>query len=189
MAAPGLITIRADGTFATTGLQWEGFTRIVWGALSAVGYATPPCYEGVVYEEHGVPRCRVRATVFPHPGHPEWDSLSTELLCHHSVEAVERAALQILSTFSSRHPQFMQMTPLGFFPAADPSDPAWLARVANIATFIDTVRPVDTVQTLTRCLEALYGLQMLSQAIDDDMSYRLTIATRYAISITGTYVE
>ena len=57
MAAPGLIVMNADGTFATTRLHWEGFTRILWGALSTVDYTTPPFYKGVKYEELGVPRC------------------------------------------------------------------------------------------------------------------------------------
>jgi hypothetical protein len=46
MAAPEFFAVGADGTFATTVLQWEGFTRIAWRALCAVGYTTPPFYEG-----------------------------------------------------------------------------------------------------------------------------------------------
>jgi hypothetical protein len=65
MAAPLFVAVGADGMFATTGLQWEGFTRIAWRALCAVGYTTPPFYEGVEYEELGVPSCRVRVTVLP----------------------------------------------------------------------------------------------------------------------------
>jgi hypothetical protein len=70
MAAPGFLAVSVDGTFATTGLQWEGFTRIAWRALRVVGYTTPPFYEGVEYEELGVPSCRVRVTVLPHPATP-----------------------------------------------------------------------------------------------------------------------
>jgi hypothetical protein len=55
MAALGFVVVGADGTFATTVLQREGFTRIAWRALCAVGYTTPPFYEGVEYEELGVP--------------------------------------------------------------------------------------------------------------------------------------
>jgi hypothetical protein len=40
MAAPGFVAVSADGTFATTGLQWEGFTRIALRAF--VLSATPP---------------------------------------------------------------------------------------------------------------------------------------------------
>jgi hypothetical protein len=47
MAAPGFVAVSADGTFSTTGLQWEGFTRIAWRALCVVGYTTPPFYKGV----------------------------------------------------------------------------------------------------------------------------------------------
>jgi hypothetical protein len=70
MATPGFVAVSADGTFATTSLHWEGFTRIAWRALCAVGYITPPFYEGVEYEELGIPSCRVRVTVLPHSGHP-----------------------------------------------------------------------------------------------------------------------
>jgi hypothetical protein len=65
MAAPGFVVVSADGTFATTGLQWEAFTRIAWRALCGVGYTTPHFYEGVEYEALGVPSCRVRVTVLP----------------------------------------------------------------------------------------------------------------------------
>jgi hypothetical protein len=65
MAAPGFVAVSADGTFATTGLQWEAFTRIAWRPLCGVGYTTPPFYEGVEYEALGVPSCRVQVTVLP----------------------------------------------------------------------------------------------------------------------------
>jgi hypothetical protein len=65
MAALGFVAVSADGTFATTGLQWEVFTRIAWRALCAVGYTTPPFYDGVEYEELDVPSLRVRVTVLP----------------------------------------------------------------------------------------------------------------------------
>ena len=189
MAAPEFIAMSADGTFATTGLHWEGFTSILWGALSAVGYTTPPFYKGVEYEELGVPRCRVQVTVLPHPDHPEWASLSTELLCHCAMEAVESVALQVLNAFCSHHPQHMMASPLGLLPAVDPNDPAWLARLANIATLLDTVRPFDTVQTLSRCLGTLYNLQVLRRAITDDLSYRLAVATGHVLSMTATHGE
>jgi hypothetical protein len=107
MVAPGFVAVNADGMFATTGLQWEGFTRIAWRALCVVGYTTPPFYKGVEYEELGVPSCRVRVTVLPHPGHPEWANLSRELLCYRSFEAVESAALMVLHALSTHRPQEM----------------------------------------------------------------------------------
>jgi hypothetical protein len=86
-----------DGSFATTGLQWEGFTRIAWRALCAVGYTTPPFYEGVEYEELGVPSCRVRVTVLPHPGHLEWADLVWQPTQENTVLSLKTDPLWSLS--------------------------------------------------------------------------------------------
>jgi hypothetical protein len=129
--------------------------------LCAVVYTTPPFYEGVEYEELGVPSCRVRVTVLPHPGHPEWADLSMELLCYLSFEAVESAVLMVLHALSTHRPQEMLPTPLGLLPALDPNNPLWLGRMANIVTLLETVPPYDTVQTLGTCLRVLYALQNL----------------------------
>jgi hypothetical protein len=99
----------------------------------------------VEYEELGVPSCRVRVTVLPHPGHPEWTNLSMEILCFCSFEAVELAALMVLHALSTHRPQEMLQMPLGLVPALDPNDPLWLGRMANIATLLETVPPYDTV--------------------------------------------
>jgi hypothetical protein len=189
MAAPGFVAVSADGTFATTGLQWEGFTRIAWRALCAVGYTTPPFYEGVEYEELHVPSCRVRVTVLPHPGHPEWADLSMELLCFLAAEAVESAALMVLNTVSTHRPQEMLQTPLGLVPALDPNDPLWIGRMANIATLLETVPLYETVQTLGTCLRALYALQDLRRVIADDLAGRLTGATWYIYWVVGLFTE
>jgi hypothetical protein len=66
----------ADGTIRTNGLHWEGFPRLVWEALSAAGYATPPTYEVFEFECLGVPRCRVIVMVLPQPDHTDWFDLS-----------------------------------------------------------------------------------------------------------------
>jgi hypothetical protein len=189
MAAPGFLAVSADGTFSTTGLQWEGFTRIAWRGLCAVGYTTPPFYEVVEYEELGVPSCKVRVTVLPHPDHPEWADLSMELLCFRAFEAVESAALMVLHTLSTHRPREMLQTPLGLVPALDPNNPLWLGRMANIATLLKTVPPYDTVQTLGTCLRALHALQDLCRVIADDLSGRLTGATWYIYGVVGLFTE
>jgi hypothetical protein len=121
-----------------------------------------------------VPSCRVRVTVLPHPGHPEWADLSMELLCYRSFEAVESIALMVLHALSTHRPQEMLQTSLGLVPALEPNDPLWLGRMANIATVLETVPPYDTVQTLGTCLRALYALQDLRRVIADDLAGRLT---------------
>jgi hypothetical protein len=189
MAATGFVAVNGDGTFATTGLQWEGFTRTAWRALCDVGYTTPPFYEGVEYEKLGVPSCRVRVTMLPHPGHPEWADLSMELLCFQAFEVVESAALMVLHAISTHRPQGMLQTLLGLVLALDPNDPLWLGRMANIATLLENVPPYDTVKTLGTCLTALYALQDLRRVIADDLVGRLTGATWYIHWVGSLYTE
>jgi hypothetical protein len=50
----------------TDGLAREGFPRILWEVLQGAGYAMPPQYAVQLFEEHRVPRCRVRMTLEPH---------------------------------------------------------------------------------------------------------------------------
>jgi hypothetical protein len=54
----------------TDGLAREGFPRILCEVLQGAGYATPPQYTVQLFEEHRVPRCRVRMTLEPHPLQP-----------------------------------------------------------------------------------------------------------------------
>jgi hypothetical protein len=50
----------------TDRLAREGFPCILWEVLQGAGYATPPQYAVQLFEEHRVPRCRVRMTLEPH---------------------------------------------------------------------------------------------------------------------------
>jgi hypothetical protein len=54
----------------TDGLAREGFPRILWEVLQGAGYTTPPQYAVQLFEEHRVPRYRVRMTLEPHPLQP-----------------------------------------------------------------------------------------------------------------------
>jgi hypothetical protein len=69
MVFPVFHEFNTDGMIRTNGLHWEGFPRLVWEALSAAGYSTPPTYEVSEFERLGVPRCRVIVTILPHPDH------------------------------------------------------------------------------------------------------------------------
>ena len=54
----------------TDGLAREGFPHILWEVLQGAGYTTPPQYTVQLFEEHRVPRCKVRMTLEPHPLQP-----------------------------------------------------------------------------------------------------------------------
>jgi hypothetical protein len=66
----------------TDGLAREGFPRILWEVLQGAGYTTLPQYAVHLFEEHRVPRCRVRMTLEPHPLPPGWRSLDSESFGH-----------------------------------------------------------------------------------------------------------
>jgi hypothetical protein len=83
----------ADGMIRTNGLHWEGFPRLVWEALSAAGYSTPPTYEVSEFERLGVPRCRVFHRL-PHPDHADWFDLSFVYWGFITHEIVESAPLE-----------------------------------------------------------------------------------------------
>jgi hypothetical protein len=51
----------------TDSLAREGFPRTLWEVLQGAGYTTLPQYTVQLFEEHRVPRCRVRMTLEPHP--------------------------------------------------------------------------------------------------------------------------
>jgi hypothetical protein len=48
-----------DAPYHTDSLAQEGFPLILWGVLQEAGYHVPPQYTVQLFEEHGVPRCKV----------------------------------------------------------------------------------------------------------------------------------
>jgi hypothetical protein len=110
MAFPVFHVFDADGTIRTNGLHWEGFPRLAWEALSAAGYLTPPTYEVSEFECYGVPRCRVIVTVLPHPDHTDWFDLSFIYWAFITHEAVESAALRVLTDFCDHNPTVVALS-------------------------------------------------------------------------------
>jgi hypothetical protein len=69
------------------------------------------------FERYGVPRCRVIITVLPHPDHPDWFDLSFIYWGFITHEAVESAALRVLTDFCDHNPTVVALSPFGLFPA------------------------------------------------------------------------
>jgi hypothetical protein len=109
----------------TDGLAREGFPRILWEVLQGVGYTTPPQYAVQLFEEHRVPRCRVRMTLEPHPLQPGWRSLDSESFGYWAEDTIEAIALHGLTTFCGFHPLELSTHPISIFPAEKEEDPMW----------------------------------------------------------------
>jgi hypothetical protein len=161
MAFPVFHEFDADGTIRTNGLHWEGFPHLAWEAPSAAGYTTPPTYEVSQFERYVIPRCRVIVTVLPHPDHADWFDLSFIYWGFVTHEAVESAALRVLTDFCDHNPTVVALSPFGLFPAVSPHDPAWLDRMDHLRELLSLAEPLDVTQTLTRCLNVVFTLQGL----------------------------
>jgi hypothetical protein len=79
MALP-TTTDGGDAPFHTNSLAQEGFPLILWEVLQEAGYPTPPQYIVRLFEERGVPHCKVWLAMESHPLQPGWRSLDSETL-------------------------------------------------------------------------------------------------------------
>jgi hypothetical protein len=115
----------------TDGLAREGFPCILWEVLQGAGYTTPPQYAVQLFEEHRVPRRRVRMTLEPHPLQPGWRSLDSEPFGYRAEDTIEAIALHGLTTFCGFYPLELSTHPIGLFPAEKEDDPMWKDRVEH----------------------------------------------------------
>ena len=178
MTTPEFFEVDADSMIRTNGLHWEGFLRLAWEALSTSGYPTPPLYEVLEFVDLGVPRCRVTVTVPPHPDHPDWADLSSVFFGLRGQESIESAALRVLTDFCDHNPTEVVLSPFGLFPAVDPQNLTWQDHVDHLEELLLLATPLDIMQTLTRCLDALYTLQAVHHTTEAILGLRLE--TTYA---------
>jgi hypothetical protein len=87
-----------DTRFSSGFLSHNGFPSILWEVLNSAGYPTPPLYTMQLYEEHRVPRCRVRLTLEAHPLQQGWRSLNSETIGFRTDDATEVVAMKTLTT-------------------------------------------------------------------------------------------
>jgi hypothetical protein len=142
----------------TDGLAREGFPRILWEVLQGASYTTPPQYAVQLFEEHRVPRCRVRMTLEPHPLQPGWRSLDSESFGYRAEDTIEAIALHGLTTFYGFHSLELSTHTIGLFPAKKEHDPMWKDRVEH-AKDIWALYPGQTAHLTVQCMNALYRLQ------------------------------
>jgi hypothetical protein len=153
-------TDEGNGHSHTDGLEREGFPRILWEVLQGASYATPPQYAVQLFEEHRVPRYRVRMTLEPHPLQPGWRSLDSKSFGFRAEDTIESIALHVLTTFYGFHPLELSTHPIGLFLAKKEDDPMWKDRVEH-AKDVWALYPGHTAHLTVQCMSALYRLQAL----------------------------
>ena len=153
-------TDEGDTLSHTDDLVREGFPLILWEVLQRAGYTTPPQYEVQLFEEHRVPRCRVRMTLEPHPLQPGWRSLDSESFGFRVDDTIESTTMHVLTTFCGFHPLDMSTHPIDLFSAEKEDDPMWKDQVDH-AKDVWALYPGHTAHLTVRCMNALYRLQAL----------------------------
>jgi hypothetical protein len=166
----------------TDGLAREGFPRILWEILQGAGYATPPQYAVQLFEEHRVPRCRVRMTLEPHPLQPGRHSFDSESFGFRAEDTIESIALHVLMTFCGFHPLELSTHPIGLFPTKKEDDLIWKDRVEH-AKDVWALYPGQTAHLTVRRMNALYRLQAvrgeaMSQLMGIVESTKITLDNR-----------
>jgi hypothetical protein len=166
----------------TDGLAREGFPRILWEVMQGAGYATPPQYAVQLFEEHRVPRCRVRMTLEPHTLQPGWCSLDSESFGFRAEDTIESTALHVLTTFCDFHPLELSTHPIGLFPAEKEDNPMWKDWVEHKKD-VWALYPGHTAHLMVRSMSALYRLQALrgeamSQVMGPVESTKITLDNR-----------
>jgi hypothetical protein len=120
----------------------------------------------------------VTVTELPHPDHADWFDLSFVYWGFITVEAVESAALRVLTDFYDHNPTMVALSPFGLFPTVSPHDPAWLDRMDHLWELLLLAEPLDVTQTLARCLNVVFTLQGLRYNTAAIIGQRLEAARR-----------
>jgi hypothetical protein len=132
-------------------------------------------YDGVEYDEEGVPHCRVKMSVPPHPTLILWQPIEVNVVGHHLADTFEAVAIEAIHIFCDQHPEEVAGHPIGLFPTMDSRDPEWTFRVTYCDHLLGTLAR-ETLRTAVRFMNAQHRYQTLQQ----HGIYRLTnIAQRY----------
>jgi hypothetical protein len=95
------------------------------------------------------------------PDHADWFDFSFIYWGFITHEAVESAALRVLTDFCDHNPTMVALTLFGLFLAVSPQDPAWLDPMDHLQELLSLAEPLDVTQKLTRCLNVVFTLQGL----------------------------
>jgi hypothetical protein len=126
------------------------------------GYTEPPPYDGVEYDKEGVPRCRVKMTVPPHPTLSLWQPIEVNVVGHRLADTFEAAAMEAIRVFCDLHPEEVAGHPIGLFPTMDSHDPEWTFRVTYCDHLLGSLAG-EILCTAARLMNAQNRYQTLQQ--------------------------
>jgi hypothetical protein len=86
-------------------LEEGGFPTLLWDTLKDFGYSTYPEYSTREVMTTGqLLRCEVKVKISVCPTNPAWQKWECTAQGRNLTDAVQKAALEALTTFSGKHP-------------------------------------------------------------------------------------
>src|SRR6266540_3593673 len=149
-------------------LRAEGFPRLLWEAMTRLGYTDRPEYSYFEYEEFGVEFCAVRVQLFDCTEHPEWAPFARVVSGAHRDDARQTAVMLALQELCMRHARAVGCTTMRYFPLADLGHEVSRARtrsVSGVSLTVDYVTLAATVRYLTALDQAHRALQAHYRAL------------------------
>ena len=94
----------------------EGFPRLLWEAMTHLGYSDHPEYSFHEYEEFGVEFYAIRVQLFDCAEHPEWAPFARVASGARRDDARQAAAMLALQEPCLRHTEAVGRTAMRYFP-------------------------------------------------------------------------
>src|SRR6266540_1064249 len=151
-------------------LRVEGFPRLLWEAMTHLGYSDRPEYSFHEYEEFGVEFCTIRVQLFDCAKHPEWAPFAHVASGARRDDACQTAVMLALQELCLRHTRAVGHTAMGYFPLAYLGHEVSRARtrsISGVSLTVDDATLATTVQYLTALDKAHRALQARHRALTE----------------------
>src|SRR6266511_172824 len=146
----------------------EGFPKLLWEAMTRLGYTDRPKYLFREYEEFGVEFCAVKVQLFDCTEHSEWAPFALVASGVRRDDARQTAAMLALRELCQRHTGAVGRTAMQYFPLADSEHEVSLTRmrrISGVSQSVDDAMTTATVQYLVALDKAHHALQARHRAV------------------------
>src|SRR6266508_2166298 len=129
-------------------LRAEGFPRLLWEAVTHLGYSDRPEYSFHEYEEFGVEFCAIRVQLFNCTEHPEWAPFARVASGAHRDDTCQTVVMLALRELCQRHTGAVGRTVMRYYPLADLEHAVNLTRMRRISRVSQSVDDANTAATV-----------------------------------------
>jgi hypothetical protein len=137
-------------------LEEGGFPALLWDTLKDFGYTTYPEYSTREILTTGqLLRCEVKVKIFVCPTNPAWEEWECRAQGRNLTDMVQKAALEVLTTFYGKHPDEVAGSAAKVIPVPEPHAVPCVEREVVLPAQSNSHYSSDLV-TSVRFSEAMY---------------------------------